>query len=161
MEEKNALEELKKDYVKLRKKYSLPSFKALNEDFDIEKIASQETDCLLREVRKQMIDKVIAYLRFVEMLMNPSNAPMFFFALVKGMTASDKKCLEGIYDKLGVFEIDVVGLDVKYSEKNEAEFINRLAGKWGEIGEDIIKLVDTLKVSWKQKAKKDERGYCG
>ena len=48
----SCLEELKKKYEKLQKQYSLPSFEKLNEEFDIEKIAENETDFLLREVRK-------------------------------------------------------------------------------------------------------------
>ena len=83
MGKESSLEELKKDYLILQKKYKMPSFKELNEEFDIEKAAEHETDCLIREIRKAIMDKVIAYLRFVEMLLNPSNAPMFFFALVK------------------------------------------------------------------------------
>ena len=92
MVKESSLEDLKKDYEKLKSKYALPSFKELNEEFDIEKAAEQETECLIREVRKLIMEKVIAYLRFIEMLLNPSNAPMFFFALVKGLTSVDKHC---------------------------------------------------------------------
>ena len=45
------LEQLKKDYEVIRKKYNLPGFKELNEDFYIEEIAESETDILLRKIR--------------------------------------------------------------------------------------------------------------
>ena len=161
MKEKSSLEELKKDYEKLKSKYGLPSFKELNEEFDIEKAAEHETECLIREVRKLVMEKVIAYFRFIEMLLNPSNAPLFFFALVKGLTASDKRILDKLYDKLGHFEIEVIALDCNYNEKEEVEFIKKVLAEWKDIKEDMISLVEVLKHNWGQKSKKDERGYFG
>lgn len=155
------LKELKKDYLVLQKKYSLPAFQQLNEEFDIEKVAEHETDCLLREIRKAIMDKAIAYLRFIEMLLNPTNAPMFFFALVKGLTAQDKRSLERIYEKLGSFEIDVIELDCRYNEKDEAEFIKKIAVEWKDIGNEMIKLVEILRRNWSQKSGKSNRGYFG
>lgn len=160
-EKESGLDELKQDYSKLQKKYSLPSFEKLNEEFDIEKIAEHETDYLLREVRKAIMDKVINYLRFIEMLLNPSNAPIFFFALVKGLTSSDKRILERMYEKLGNFEIDVICLDCKYNEKDEAEFIKKITADWKDISDEMIKLSEILKRNWSQKAGKGERGYLG
>jgi len=160
-QEDSGLEELKKDYEKLRKKYNLPEFKQLNEDFEIEKAAQHETDFILREIRKHMMDKAIAYLRFIEMLLNPSNAPIFFFALVKGLTGTDKRLLEKIYEKLGEFEINVISLDCRYNEKGEAEFIKKLSSEWKCISEDMLKLAETLKRNWTQKSSKNGRDYCG
>lgn len=160
-ETKSCLESLKRDYSKLQKKYSLPGFQELNEEFDIEKIAENETDFLLREVRKAIMDKVINYLRFVEMLLNPSNAPMFFLSLIKGLTSQDKRILERLYEKLGNFEIDVICLDCKYNEKDEAEFIKKLTKEWKDVSDEMIKLTEILKRNWSQKSGKGERGYLG
>jgi len=161
MAKESSLEKLKKDYDKLRAKYKLPDFQELNEEFDIEKVAENETECLLREIRKAIMDKAIAYLRFIEMLLNPSNAPLFFLALVKGLTSQDKRILERLYDKIGHFEIDAIELDCRYNEKDEAEFIKKITREWKTIREDMMKLVEVLRRNWSQKSKKDERGYCG
>lgn len=161
MAEQLLLEKMKKDYEKLRKKYPLPGFKELNEAFDIEEAAEQETDCLLRQIRKHMMEKVIAYLRFSEMLINPSNAPIFFFALVKGLTSSDKKVIDKIYEDLGELEIDVISLDCRYSEKGEAEFINKIFSRWEDVSEDVLQLSETLKKNWHHKSGQSERGYFG
>jgi len=161
MAKESSLEELKKDYEKLRGKYSLPSFRELNEEFDIEKAEEHETECLLREIRKLVMEKTIAYLRLIEMLLNPSNAPMFFFVLVKGLTSQDKRLLEKLYDKLGSFEIEILELDCDYSEKKEAEFIKKLVGEWPSVKEDMLKLTEILRRNWNQKSSKSERGYFG
>ncbi len=160
-EEESSLEELKENYEKFKKVYKLPEFQQLNEDFDIEKIAQNETDFVLREIRRHMMDKIIAYLRFIEMLLNPSNAPIFFFAAIKGFTTENKKLVEKVYEKLGEFEIEVIILDSKYDEKKEAEFIKKLSSKWKEISEKMIELAEILKKNWKQKTGHYDRGYCG
>jgi len=157
----SSLEELKKDFEVLKKKYNLPEFQKLNEDFDIEKVAENETDFLLREIRKSIMDKAIAYLRFIEMLLNPSSAPLFILSVVKGTTTNDKKILERIYEKLGEFEIDVIELDCKYNEKDEAEFIKKISKEWKTISSDMAKFVEILRRNWRQKSRKDDRGYCG
>src|SRR3989338_7156200 len=85
------LEKLKREYERLEKKHKLPSFRELNEDFHIEKIAESETDILIREVRKFVGDRLANYMRFVENLLNPVNAPMFIFSFIKLMEPEDKK----------------------------------------------------------------------
>src|SRR3989338_5772892 len=90
----SCLNELKKRYKAVQDKYKLPDFSYLNENFEIEKLAESETELLLREIREIILEKAVAYLRFIEMLLNPSNAPMFFFSLVKGLSADDRKVIE-------------------------------------------------------------------
>ena len=155
------LEILKKEYSELEKKYKLPTFKDINEEFDIEKVQELETDTLLREIRKVIMDKVIAYLRFIEMLLNPSQAPMFFFALLKGLDNGDKKILEDLYSRLGKLEIQVVGVDNDYSEESEARFILRVFKEWKEIKEDMKKIAKSLEKSWDKKTERKEKSYLG
>ena len=71
------LPEFKKKYAKLEKKHNLPSFNQMNRDFQIEKLAEVETDYLIREIRKFSGEKFFNYFRFIESLLNPSNASMF------------------------------------------------------------------------------------
>jgi hypothetical protein len=155
------LEKLKKDYSILEKKYKLPTFCQLNEEFDIEKVQELETETLLREIRKVIMDKVVAYLRFIELLLNPSNAPMFFFALLKGIDSADKKVLDSLYTRLGMLEIEVISVDNDYSENSEAEFINRVFKDWQEIKEDMKHISKVLRKSWDRKSEKKEKSYLG
>jgi len=155
------LENMKKEYEKLREKYKLPEYKILNEEFDVEKVAENETETLLREIRKLIMEKVIAYLRFIELLLNPTNAPMFFFALLKGLEASDKKILDNLYTKLGRIEIEVIDIDNDYSEKNEAEFIKKIFKEWQEVKEEMRTVSKALQQGWDKKSEKKEKSYVG
>ena len=153
------LENLKKEYSKLAAKYKLPEYRLLNEEFDIEKAQELETDTLLREIRKVIMDKVIAYLRFVELLLNPSNAPMFFFAILKGVDSADKKVLEETYSNLGKLEIQVIGVDNDYSERNEAEFIKHIFCEWKGIKDNMRQVSKALQKGWDRKSEKKDKCY--
>ncbi len=155
------LENLKENYEKLRKKYKLPNFQQLNEDFDVERIAEKETDFLLREIRKVMVDKALSYLRFFEYWINPSSAPMFILSLSKTLSSGTMKTIDSLYKELVEVELEVIGIDNIYSEKKEAVFIIKLAKEWKSVKENVADIAKTLKTAWKQKAGKKERSYFG
>jgi len=161
MAKEYGLEELKKDYTKIEKKYNLPIFEKLNEDFQIEKIAEIETDFLLKEVRKLMADKFSNYLRFIEALLNPVNAPMFIFSVVKSINNGEKKKLTEIYKKLAKIEVELIELDIKFLEEKEAEFIKRSYKIWQDIKEDILSVINVIKKNWDSKFEANNRGYFG
>ena len=129
--ESSCLTELKKEYEVYKKKYNLPNFEDINRLFDIEELDS-ESDFLIRKIRRFMSEKLASYMRFVEVLLNPSNAPMFFFKLIKKLENSDKEELSEIYEYLGKLEIQTITLDLDYNEEKEAEFINKLYKTFNE-----------------------------
>ncbi|MBU0957230.1 MAG: hypothetical protein KKF56_00310 [Nanoarchaeota archaeon] len=155
------LENLKNEYEKIQKKHKLPSFIDLNIDFDIEKLAEKESDLLIREVRRAMVDRVLVYLRFVETIMNPVNAPMFFMILTKHVDSKDKEILKNLYDDLGKLEIEALGIDNDYEEKKEADFINKLFKSWKSIKSDMGEISDNLRKYWDKAIEKSDKGYLG
>jgi len=156
-----SLQELKKQYEKLKKKYNLPTFSELNEDFEIEKLQERDTDTLSREIRRAMADRNLVYLRFVEMFQNPSQAPMFFLALVKGFDLDNKQLLDELYLDLGKFELKSIGLDNEYDEKKDVEFIKKFYKEWQQVKEKFGKFLKALEKSWEKKVEKKEKGYLG
>ncbi|HEB47054.1 MAG TPA: hypothetical protein ENI22_01130 [Candidatus Pacearchaeota archaeon] len=156
-----SLNEVKKNYEKFQIKYNLPSFEKLNEDFQIEKIAENETDYLLREVKKAMADKFYNYLRFTETLLNPVNAPLFVFSIIKSIDAEKKKKLNEIYKKLAKNEIRIIEVDLIYSEKKEAEFIKESYKLWQEIKEELMDIIKNVKGNWDNKLEGKRKGYFG
>ena len=153
--------ELKKDYLEIQIRYNLPSFQELNRDFQIEKIAEYETDILIREVRKFVAEKLSNYMKFVEMIINPVNAPMSIFSLIKSIGQDDKKKLSEIYEKLVKNEIEIVELDLSFSEEKEVQYIKNSNVIWQEIKKDLLEIIGTIKKNWDNSSKKGEAGYLG
>lgn len=160
--EESCLEEVKKRYSELQTKYGLPDFKKLNEDFQIEKVSETETEVLLKEIRKYMFDKFSNYMRFLESLLNPVNASVFTFSVLKTLNADDKKIVEEIYKKLMRLEVDLMEIDIEYVEEKEAKFIKNSSEIWDGIKSDWIKIVECIKTNWDNKVEKGEgKGYFG
>jgi len=161
MADKLDLENFKEEYNKIQEKYDLPSFEELNSDFAIEKAADNETEYLVREIRRYVSDKLFNYLRFTETLLNPVNAPLWIFSIVKTMDESQKKKLSEIYKKLAENELRLFELDLSFSEENEAVFIKRGYKLWKEIQGEYLDFLDKVKKNWGNKFEVNNKGYFG
>lgn len=160
-DEESNLEEFKKDYLEIQKKYDLPSFEEFNQDFHIEKLADVETDYLVREIRKMITDKFANYLRFIETFLHPSNAPMFVLSIVKLISVEDKKSLVSMYEKLAKSEMKIVELDLEFSEERDAKFIKSSFDLWQEIKKDLLLFVRKVERDWDSKPEVNGKNYFG
>ena len=161
MNEEKSLEDFKKRYREIQSKYELPEFEELNDFFQVEKAAENETDFLLREIRKVIADRLFNYARFVESLLNPVNVPMFVFSIVKTFDVKEKEILEEIYKKLAKREIDLVELDVDSTEEKEAKFIRESFELWKEIKRDFLKVVEVIRKNWDVESEEGKKDYFG
>ena len=160
MPKDHPIQELKKDYNQLKIKHSLPEFTELNKLFDIEDIEI-ETEFLLKKIRRTISEKIAGYLRFIDVILNPSNAPIFFFKLAKRLDSKDMQTLKNIYENLGKFEIRTICLDIDYSEKNDAEFIKDIFNTFNkEIKKDFIVIIEKLNTE-EENSKKINGSYFG
>ena len=156
------LDEIKKEYEKFQKKYNLPGFTELNKFFDIEEI-DIETEFLLRKVRRIISDRITGYLKFIEIILNPINSPIFFLKLIEKLDNEDKKILDEINNTLGKTEIDILKLDLEYNEKDEAEFIKRIFNLFNDdIRFKFMNIIEKFS-NGKGVIKKENnnRSYCG
>lgn len=161
MDKKSDLEQLKESYKPFQEKYKLPSFKLLNEDFHIEKIAESETEFLLREIRVCITEKFFNYIRFVESILNPSNAPMFVFAMTKTLGVKEREKLMELYKQLAKVDVDLIELDLEYSEEKEAKSINEYYLFWQKIKKEFLEIVNVIKKNWDNKVEDNGKGYFG
>ncbi len=155
------LDILKKEYKKYQKKYKLPDFSDLNQEFEIEKIQEKETEFLLREIRRAISDKIAAFLRFFELFLNPQAAPVFILAVIKTLNNQDKVVIEKIYHTLVNFELTSITLDINYNEKKEAEFIKYIFKKWRNLKDELnkfSKIIERIKIKEK---KENRKNYFG
>jgi hypothetical protein len=159
--EESKLEKLKQEYKKIQNIHNLPDFEKLNEEFSIEKIAENETDFLVREVARIVAEKFSNYLRFVELVLNPSNSPMFIFSILKTMGENEKKKFSELYKELARIELNLIELDVDFSEKKEAEFIKSSYKKWIVMKKDLLDVIEKIKSNWDSKNESNGTGYFG
>jgi hypothetical protein len=159
--EENPKEKLKENFAKIQEKHDLPSFDKLNEDFGIEKIENVDSDFLIREVRKSVSEKLSNYLRFLEILLNPSGAPMFVYTVVKAIGNDEKKKLSEVYKELIKSEIMLIELDAEFSDKKEADFIKESYEMWQKMKKEILFVIDSVKKNWENKTENGSKKYFG
>lgn len=155
------LERIKKQYEPLKKKYKLPEFSKLNEEFEIEKIQEKETDFLLREIRRAISDKIAAFLRFFELFLNPQAAPIFVLTSLKNFTVKEKEAIENIYKELVKLELVSVSLDISYKESKEGQFILEALKKWQEMKPEIQEIADSIVKFQGKVGEKKGKSYFG
>lgn len=146
MEEKDI--DFEEFYEKVRLKYSLPSFKEISEDFNIEKIDDKEPDFLIRDIRRAINEKLSAYMHFFESMINPASSSIFLFSMLRGVSDSDKSKMKEIYEQIARIQIDFMKLDLVYDEKKEADFVKRVFLIWQKMKFDILALVDNFGVNF-------------
>ena len=157
------LSELKKKYNVLEEKYKLPSFSKMSEEFDIDHVAEKDVEFLLREIRRYVNDKIMSYLRFIEMLLNPAStgAPMFLFSLTKMLSPEKRSQLEKTYAILARLNLDSLSLDIVSQEKEEAVFILRAHKQWMEVIESLQDVMKDFQENWDQESKRNSKSYFG
>lgn len=158
---KGDIEKIKTEYEPLRKKYSLPSFSKLNEEFEIEKIQERETEFLLREIRRAVSEKIVAFLRFLELFLNPQAAPLFVLTTLKKLTPQEKEDILEIYKLLVKIELSSVSLDISYDEKKEAEFILNTSKVWNESKPKLKKIASSILTFQEDKFTNKNKTYFG
>lgn len=155
------LDDLKKNYLLLQEKYNLPSFNELNEAFSIEKIDGTETDFLMREIRRMISETISNYLTIIENLLNPSNAPMFVFSIVKCIGPDEKKKLSELYMILARQWAPLLQLDLRYSEEKEAEFVKNSYQLWKDTTKDFYEITEIINKNWDSHTDSKSSGYFG
>ncbi len=154
------LSELKKEYASYEQKYGLPSFSSLVAFFDVENL-DYEGDTFLRAVRKNVMEKVIEYLRLVEMLLNPINAPPLFGQFIKKMSAEDRRVIQKLYEDFTHLELAALELEISYAESDEAAFIKKIYETWKDSAENLVAAIQLMRRNFDEIPGIREKSYYG
>lgn len=153
------LKTLKKEYGILSKKYKLPEFSDLSHDFEIDKI-DKDTDYLLRNIRKLMMEKIVNSMSFLEMFNNPMNSPRMYLPFIKTLTVEDRKLIDSIYFSFADLSMASLELEIGSSEKKEAELINLVFNTWNKLKPNFLGILESMKKP-REFDNKKERTYFG
>ncbi len=137
------LVEFRKVYEELRKKHSLPDFEDLNRDFDIGRIR-RDSGNLIRDIRRVMMEKIVYYVRLVEVMVNPSQASPIMIMLLKDVNSEDKKVIDSIMNSFVELEIASHKLDVLSSAEEESKLVNHINSTWNKKRNEVMHLVEIL-----------------
>lgn len=137
------LPELAKRYLEIEAKHSLPKFEQMVEVFEIDKI-DRDSPFFLRLVRKQIMEKLVNSMNFLEMLLNPVNAPRMYYSYLKSVSLEDKERINKIYGKLADLSLLSLSLEIDYDEQKEADLIKHSFKVWNELRPEFRKILENM-----------------
>ena len=154
-----AASKVKKLYESLRRKYKLPGFDELDAEFEISAIEAESG--LLREVRKQISEKVGNVSLLVEEVLQPDTNLVNLYESRVFDEAEKQKIFE-LYKRLMVVDRTLVELMIANDERLDAEFIKSFHEEWRKIKPELLRFVRKLRESWGKETEEGEAaGYMG
>ncbi|MBW2978251.1 hypothetical protein KY331_05375 [Candidatus Woesearchaeota archaeon] len=149
----------KKKLEGLLKKYKLPSFKELDDEFEISTIEKKEF--FLREIRRKIAEKIEAYGKLFESVLQIEPTIITLNELT-AFSESDKEELYKIFRKLMVIDRGSIETSIDENDKKTAEFIKNTCKEWQDLKKELLPFVQKLKKSWMKETKiKEILRYVG
>ncbi|MBI2673610.1 hypothetical protein HYX19_05080 [Candidatus Woesearchaeota archaeon] len=158
---KDDLFDLEKEYNNLKKKYKLPDFEKLNNEFELSSYKDIDPKFLLRNIRKRIIEKVASIVRFLEEILHPSGQSIVIMNEIKFF---DENKLNGINSLLKRFMLiarQSLVLDTGLNESENADFITAVLKEWPDLKKELRVIAIVLRDSWKEEEKTDTESYFG
>jgi hypothetical protein len=81
--------------------------------------------------------------------------------VIKTLGVREKEKLSELYKKIAKVDVDLIELDLEYSEKKEAEAIKKYYEMWQDIKKELLEIVDVIKKNWDAKQENGKGNYLG
>ena len=154
--------ELKDEYGKLCKKYALPSFEQLDEEFEIRVIEINKSGILIKAILRWITNKLGFFMNYLEPVI--SVPPQNIHALIemRNISDSDRNEMFGFYKEISVLLHENISVELK-SEKEIAQQIKKIWKVWPDIKRREGILLDKITLAWQKKEEKptEKTEYSG
>lgn len=146
-----SLQELKKEYEKIKAKYKLPPFDYLDGEFEISSIKLEEGS-LIKAVLRMIANKISVFMSVLESVIDPSHQTMHDLIEKSNVSDEEKQKMFMLYKKLGKLyhESFLVFLQ---NEKEISSYISLLVKEWPKIKEKQISFTKQIVQSWEKEDK--------
>ena len=153
------LAEIKKKYEVVRKKYKLPKFEELDQEFDI-RLINKEGD-IIKEVRRAILVRIDKCADIIAPAISLEPVDLHSMIEASGLKKDDKKKMFSTYKKLG--HLLHAGLLASFdSEQQQADFIRHAWNKWAGLRREVQDALKKITYEWTRKEEKEENvGYLG
>ncbi len=144
-----SIQELRKEYEKIKAKYKLPSFDYLDEEFEISTIKIEEQAKLIKAVLRAIANKISVFMSVLESVIDPSHQTMHDLIEKSNITDEEKQKMFALYKTLGKLyhESFLVFLQ---DEKEITHYISMLVREWPKIKEKQISFTKQIVQSWEK-----------
>ena len=152
------MSDVKKEYESLKKKYNLPDYDSIDNEFELLYIGEiKEIKFPLRFIRRRINDKIALICNIVQTLIQPNPGSIINLQESVFLSKEDKLRYTHLLKDLMETERTSLRLDFDFDERKDAVFIKEALKKWTEYKQEIVKLTDKLIEGWKKLEIKKEQ----
>ncbi len=159
------MKNLKANYESLAKKYTLPNYDTINEEFELLYIGKlAEIIHPLAFIRRRINDRIGSVCSFLQGILQPNPGSMVAIEESSFFSKDEKqKDIQELLKELMYYLRESYDLDLNINEEKDAEYINEFYSRWEKIKPKILKLSEKLKGGWKKetKIKDNNHNYMG
>jgi len=157
---KNKEFSLREEYNKLSKKYDLPDFDKLNNEFELETIEREEFP--LRQIRRRIVDRLVIFCKIIEEIIYPSGQNQLINHEIRSFSEEDRKQFVELHKKMMVYERQSLFLNISSSkEEEDAKYIFQLFSEMDDYKLVILEVVKKMQTAWKHDLPDEEQPYFG
>ncbi len=155
-----SLEELKKEYSNLQKKYNLPKFDELDNEFEIRAIEIDKAGILIKAILRMIVNKLTTYVNYLDPITNPNPQSTHSMTELNNTTDAEKDEMFNFFKELS-YIYHLALLKELESEQEIANYINEIWKKWPSIKNKEKKFLDIITKAWLKEQKEPKKGYLG
>ena len=154
------MNEIEKEYAKLSKKFKLPKFKEIDNEFEISTLESPSF--LIRDILRKIEDKLVFYIDIMGNLVHPDASSLSNMYEVRYFSDDEKNEVYDLFKKLMKIDRSIIESVLKNDEKEQAAFLSKFFKDWTEIKKELLKHIEKLKESWGKKSTiEEDTAYFG
>lgn len=154
------MDTIKQDYSELIKKYKLPSFERLDEEFEIRALEENKSGRPIKAILRLIANKLRSFLESLDSLINPNPSSLYSMMIINNINEELKKEIFDFYIKVGSLYQKCFYYELESDEKT-AEFIKSFWKEWPELKEKQKRFLKTVMDNWEKEPEKKKAGYHG
>jgi len=147
-------DDIEKEYTKLCKKYKLPKFSDIDNEFEINDL--ENTRFFLRNVLRKVAEKLEFYGNLLNDLLQPDTASLSSMHETRFFHDEEKNSLHILFKKIMKSYRYAIELVLENDEKKQAEFLNSFFKDWLAMKRELLVCLDKMKKSWSSVATIEE-----
>lgn len=154
---------LREEYDALAKKYKLPIYDELDENFELLYVGPvTEIKYPLRFIRRRINDKLAFFCSLLQGLLQPNPGSLVNMQESEFLEKEEHKKIMKLLREFMFIERQSLLLDINPNEKDDAGFIKDTFKEWNSIKKEVEKIFVKIKDTWKKEIeKKKGESYFG
>ena len=152
------MQAVKEAYAQIQKKYSLPTYDELNQEFELFYVSPiTEISFPLRFVKRRIVDRLINLGHMLQNILEPNPNSSVSLRESGFFTTEEKEQLFQLFKQIMVLERTAVYLEAENDEKADVRYIQDAYKAWTVIKKAVTPLLAKLPEGWQQEEKPVER----